>query len=101
MHQTYTKNFQCEYMLHRYPFDVQTCSINMMVHELDEDNIRLIPGQIKMKEKKLPTMYVVYEPTIIYQDEDNPKTGIKMLIVFKRRIMNELLTTYLPSILLI
>ena len=37
-------------------------------------------------------------------DYINPKLesdGVKMEIVFKRRIMNELLTTYLPSFLLL
>ena len=34
-------------------------------------------------------------------DPDLVSDGLKMEIVFKRRIMNELLTTYLPSSLLL
>ena len=32
---------------------------------------------------------------------DTPSNGLKMEIVFKRRLTNELLTTYLPSLLLL
>ena len=32
---------------------------------------------------------------------DSPSRGLKMEIVFKRRLTNELLTTYLPSLLLL
>ena len=32
---------------------------------------------------------------------ENIGRGLKMEIVFKRRLMNELLTTYLPSLLLL
>ena len=39
--------------------------------------------------------------TLEYLDPDLVSDGLKMEIVFKRRIMNELLTTYLPSVLLL
>ena len=39
--------------------------------------------------------------TLDYHDPDFESNGLKMEIVFKRRITNELLTTYLPSILLL
>lgn len=39
--------------------------------------------------------------TLDYLNSDLDSDGIKMEIVFKRRIMNELLTTYLPSFLLL
>ena len=32
---------------------------------------------------------------------DNAKAGIQMEIIFKRRLMNELLTTYLPTFMLL
>ena len=39
--------------------------------------------------------------TLDYIDPDLQSSGLKMEIVFKRRITNELLTTYLPSSLLL
>merc|ERR1712240_1001369 len=46
------------------------------------------------------TMYHVNDWKLEYNQEDRPEDGIRMLLVLKRRIMNELLTTYLPSVLL-
>ena len=60
MNQTYSKKFQCEYQLHRYPFDIQVfelitspqslllqvCSIRLNVQPLDIETMRLLPGQV-------------------------------------------------------
>ena len=54
-----------------------------------------------MKERTTLTMYVITKWTLEYQKEENPEEGIQMMIILKRRIINELLTSYLPSVLLI
>ena len=46
-------------------------------------------------------MYVITKWTLEYQKQESPEEGIQMKIVLKRRIINELLTSYLPSVLLI
>ena len=46
-------------------------------------------------------MYVITEWTLEYQNQDSPEEGIQMKLILKRRIINELLTSYLPSVLLI
>ena len=71
--------------------------IQMRADQLNEDMVALIPGQITMKEETELTMYIITQWAIVH----NNQTGVKMVIVLKRRIMNELLTTYLPSVLLI
>ena len=38
MRQTYTHRFQCNYILSRYPFDTQVCTIKMNVPTLDQEN---------------------------------------------------------------
>ena len=101
MNQTYTKNFQCEYQLERYPFDTQKCSIEMNVQVLDLKTVDLIPDEIIMKEKTELTMYMINDWELVDMDEVGKERGVRMSIVLKRRIANELLTTYLPSILLI
>ena len=40
-------------------------------------------------------------PSISTKFSGSPSSGLKMEIVFKRRLVNELLTTYLPSFLLL
>merc|ERR1712051_1034921 len=37
---------------------------------------------------------------VSYRNKSNPKEGIWMTIVLRRKIMSEMLTTYLPSVLL-
>ena len=54
-----------------------------------------------MKEKTTLTMYVITKWTLEYQNQEHPEEGIQMKLVLKRRIINELLTSYLPSVLLI
>ena len=72
----------------------------MRVGELDAEMVSLIPDQILMKEKTELTMYFITQWAIVQTEPSNPDIGISMIVVMKRRIMNEMLTTYLPSILL-
>ena len=46
-------------------------------------------------------MYIITDYSIVYRNTSNSKLGIKMQLTHKRRIVNEMLTTYLPSVLLI
>ena len=101
MTQTYTKTFQCQYQLSNYPFDTQVCYIQMTLSKLHMKDIRLRPAEIELLEDKLLTMYVISRWNLTYNIDGDKKSGVKMVIVLKRRIQNELLTTYLPSILLI
>ena len=54
-----------------------------------------------MKERTTLTMYVITKWTLEYQNNQSPEEGIQMKLILKRRIINELLTSYLPSVLLI
>jgi hypothetical protein len=96
MEQTYTKTFQCQYELSHYPFDTQVCGIDMVLTDMDKDNVKLNPKELIMKENPMLTMYEITKWDLIQKTN-----GIKMKIVLKRRFQNELLTTYLPSILMI
>ena len=48
--QTYTHEFQCIFNLQKYPFDMQTCSIDMAMGPLDWQSVRLISDQLNMKQ---------------------------------------------------
>merc|ERR1711895_168483 len=45
-------------------------------------------------------MYIIDRWELDYNVQGDPEAGVKMMIVLKRRIQNEILTTYVPSILL-
>ena len=97
MEQTYTKEFQCLYQLQRYPFDTQVCTIVMSVSVMEKKTMMLRPVQMLLKSQTELTQYVITKWSL----ESDLKGGVRMVVVFKRRIINDLLTTYLPSFLLI
>ena len=75
---------------------LQVCYIEMTTKMLDLKTVELLAGQIWMNEKKDLTLYVIKNWTLSTLESG----GVKMTIVLKRKIMNELMTTYLPSVLL-
>ena len=46
------------------------------------------------------TLFVITNWNLEYRNTSNLQKGVKMTIVLKRKIMNEMMTTYLPSVLL-
>ena len=91
--QTYTHEFQCLYRLGNYPFDKQECFISMEITELDNPMMRLFPKKLWMEQDPDMTLYYMEEWVLIYRNESAPKEGIRMMIVLRRKIMSEMLTT--------
>ena len=100
MRQTYTKTFQCQYQLSNYPFDTQVCYLKVAVPDFDTENVRLHAAMMELRENKELTMYTISKWNLMYNIAGDLDSGVKMMIMLKRRIQNELLTTYLPSTLL-
>ena len=101
MMQIYTKTFQCQYAFHRYPFDTQTCTIKMDVSTDDLRVIKLLPYKLEMRETLDLTLFKIkswrFEE---FEGDDEKDRGVVMKMDLQRKVMNELLTTFLPSILL-
>ena len=68
---------------------------------LDTKKVLLLPDQLYMKESTDLTLYTISHWSLEQRNTSSPGEGVRMGIVLKRRIMNELMTTYLPSVLLI
>ena len=114
MSQTYTNQFQCEFVLARYPFDtqvkrekgdilnavVQVCTIEMVVGTLDLKTVSLSPDMLRLEQYKDMTLFQITHHELDYTNASNPDQGLRMLIVMKRKIMSEIMTTFFPSILL-
>ena len=79
----------------------QVCTIDMVMGRLDLKTVTLIPDQLLMKENVDMTLFTITDWSFVYRNDIGPDAGIIMKIVLKRKITNELMTTYLPSILLI
>ena len=100
MTQTYTHEFQCVYSLARYPFDKQTCLINMKTSELDSSTLRLFPKKLWMEQDRDMTLFYMDHWKLDFRNESSPEEDISMTIVLRRKILSEMMGTFLPSILL-
>ena len=101
MRQTYTHKFQCSYELGKYPFDRQTCSIDMRTTDLDKFTMQIHPNKLWMEQSEDMILFIMDSWNLDYKNKGVPKEGISMTIVLKRKITSEMLTTFLPSLLLL
>ena len=79
----------------------QVCSIQMVMGRLDKDTVRLLPDQLWMKESTDLTLFVIAAWALEERNLTDSDGAVIMRIVLKRKLANELLTTFLPSVLLI
>ena len=97
----YTKTFRCNYQLSMYPFDTQICFVYLVASSRYKDTVKIIPRNIKMTGQHLLPQYVLQKWDLEYRNKTRPADGVQLRIVLTRRIVSELLTTYLPTLLLI
>ena len=79
----------------------QVCTIAMVMGNLDKEMVTLLPDKMWMEENVDMTLFLISDWSLEKNNVTEPTKGIKMKIVLKRKVLNELMTTYLPSILLI
>ena len=68
---------------------------------LDRGAVNLIPGQLRMHESQDMPIFCMTRWELKRHIFDAGKNGLRLAIVMKRKIMSEIMTTYLPSALLI
>ena len=79
---------------------VQVCTIDMIVGTLDLKTVTLSPDMMWLEEYKDMTLFQITHHELRHTNASNPDQGLRMLIVMKRKIMSEMMTTFFPSILL-
>ena len=79
---------------------VQVCTIDMIVGTLDLKTVTLSPDMMWLEEYKDMTLFQITHHELRHTNASNPDQGLRMLIVMKRKIMSEIMTTFFPSILL-
>ena len=70
----------------------------MVLGRADGNNVVLAPDQLSMWQDADLNLFVITESRLVQWDY--PKEGAKMVMKLKRKIKSEIMTTYLPSILL-
>ena len=71
----------------------------MTVGEKDQDTMRLVPKTLNPVKPDL-TMFTIIQQSLVYRKIGTTESGVKMVIVLQRKVMSELLTTYLPTLML-
>ena len=72
----------------------------MTMAGLDRKTVRLLPYRIMMEQKLDMTLFIISSWSLEDRDSSNPEKGIMMSVVLKRKISKEILTTYIPTTLL-
>ena len=72
----------------------------MVVGTLDLKTVTLSPDMLLLEQNKDMTLFEITHHELFYTNASSPDQGLRMLIVMKRKIMSEIMTTFFPSILL-
>ena len=78
----------------------QVCSIEIAVRGLHKETMTLNPKNLKMLASQDLALFHIEQWDLDFTDKAHPDRGIQMNISLKRKIMSEMMTTYLPSALL-
>ena len=60
--------------------------------------MQLFPKKLLMEQVPDMTLYNMVEWTLMYRNEKVPEEGIRVTIVLRRKIVSEMLTTFLPIV---
>ena len=77
------------------------CTVNLIVRKLETSVMAITPHLLDMESETVLTQYLITNWTLTYNNASNVDAGIKMTLVLKRRILNAILTVYLPTILVL
>ena len=95
----YSMKFYCDYQMAWYPFDIQTCSIQMVFDGVLDNYADILPGNLEFSGEKELTQYYVkgYE---IREGSVQGKAAVVVSITLGRRLLGTFLTIFFPTIIL-
>ena len=96
---TYSIPFICEFHMAVYPFDTQKCSL-IFTADQAKSNVSLKVKSVIYSGPVDLSQYFVKETVMSNFEISAEMKGLKVDLIFGRRILSSLLTTYLPTILI-
>ena len=72
----------------------------MVVESLDKPMLKLFPKELIMKQDADLALFQIIDWNLLYRETKSPDEGIQLVIVMRRKILSEIMSTYLASILL-
>ena len=70
----------------------------MVLDTTDQNSVLLVAQELLMIQPADMNLFFITESYLL--DMSHPQKGVKMVMKFRRKIMSEMMTTYLPSLLL-
>ena len=86
--------------MENYPFDTQTCKMEYVIKGNAANFSKLFPGKLGYKGPIDLTQYYVQSAKLITLDCQGLE-GLSIEIAFGRKILSELLTTHVPTLLIV
>ena len=100
MSRVYDVDWICDYDMRWYPFDIQTCKINLELKGNLADFIDIVPDKLEYLGPEALTQYFIKHVNIS-TEVLNKKYGVVVSITLGRRLLGTILTAYIPTVLLI
>ena len=72
----------------------------MVVGALDLKTVTLRPDLLWMQQPLDMTLFRITHQELYFTNATAPEKGLRMLIILKRKVMSEMMTTFFPSVLL-
>ena len=72
----------------------------MVVGSLDKPMMKLFPKELIMKQDADLALFQIIDWNLLYRETKSPDEGIQLVIVMRRKILSEIMSTYLASNLL-
>ena len=95
----YDIEFICEYDMRWYPFDSQTCHLDFVLDASAASFVELLNGTLEYWGPVELAQYFV-RSTLMQEFAYRDRTGVRVLVVFGRRLLSNILTVYVPTVLL-
>ena len=99
MSRAYNTEFLCEYSMAWYPFDSQTCHLDFVLDASAAAFVKLVNGTLEYWGPVELAQYFVRN-TLMQEHVYRDRTGVRVLVVFGRRLLSNILTVYVPTVLL-
>ena len=72
----------------------------MAVGSLDNEAVNLFPGNLKTSQDANMAIFRLVEGNLVRKRFNEDKRGISIVVILKRKITSEMMTTYFPTLLL-
>ena len=96
----YDSEFLCEFDMAMFPFDTQVCSVVLTMKGNTDKFVRMVPEDLVYLGPVDLTQYFIKQFQFEHHKVLESSEAIKVDIVFGRRVLSTILTTYLPTFLL-